>query len=819
MFQKEIWDEVWKKQEHSDWGSSPQMIYETLIKEIGNIKGKKILEAGSGTGRISMRLGMEGADVSLLDFSELAIEQSKVRFGKHGVEAEFIVGDIMNMENIQTGKYDVVWNAGVLEHFDYNQQMKSLKEMKRILKPGGLLITLNPNARSMMYRIGKWYMEKTNQWSYGQELPIYTLEPLAKALDINLIEEYSIGLEQTLDFFSYIPESATVKHAFECWFENMSLREKNEMEGYLLVSVFQDKVEKRLKDEKHYVEIREQKEKDTYIILSSVRFREDLWQRAQQVAVQLQSMGKKVIFVNNNSLTAKTGWNIAENGIQSSTLYKYILQSKIDTGITVVNRIDNVEDVYGNKQNVRKDFISYVVNFFKEGKTRIICYLPEYADVIQGLNQEIDVYYDCVDEMTGFYRNRKVVLDEKMLLKKSKGVFVTSKTLFVRKTKLNEQCILVPNAVNIEEYKGEKEKPQELQNMKGPIVGYVGAIANWFDQELIMEVARLNPDMNFVLVGTVYTDVEKMREVSNIHFLGRKEYDEVPNYMKNFDVGIIPFKMEDLIVNTNPIKYFEHLASGIETVTTPLPELIGESYVHLAENPEMFSDKIKNVIRNRKEVEMEDKLKGNTWRDRVIEMVRFMESENPKPIDRREKLKEILGTYSDSGIGIPMIQVLKAEILEEIGERDLAKKTLCNLENKLNQVCLMTRVNLYYTWGEKEKLIQVLTKEEKYRDDVLYWEVKGEKYLEVYLLRKLGLFNEAIARAGELELSDREIYEEIGTIFYDISDYPQATKYYSKAIRADYTLRTREASEKFANIAKGMGKEKVAVQLVRRFNK
>ncbi|NGY89252.1 glycosyltransferase family 1 protein [Bacillus megaterium] len=124
----------------------------------------------------------------------------------------------------------------------------------------------------------------------------------------------------------------------------------------------------------------------------------------------------------------------------------------------------------------------------------------------------------------------------------AKGVIVTSKTLYVHKSKKNLNCILVPNAVNPEVFMESYDKPQDIISIKKPIVGYMGAIANWFDQDLTVEVANQNKDKAFLLVGTVYTNVDKLKAVDNIYLLGTKEYNQVPAYVNHFNVGIIPLK-------------------------------------------------------------------------------------------------------------------------------------------------------------------------------------------------------------------------------------------------------------------------------------
>ena len=160
-----------------------------------------ILEAGSGTGRISALLAKASHDVTLLDTSREALAISRRVFHLSGQSFKAIQGSMFRIP-VPDETYDLVWNAGVLEHFYFDEQVEALREVTRVLKPHGLLVTLNPSARGWIYRLGKFIAEKRGSWAYGQEFPVKTLYPHCELLGLVLSHEEDVLPEYQ---FSFIP--------------------------------------------------------------------------------------------------------------------------------------------------------------------------------------------------------------------------------------------------------------------------------------------------------------------------------------------------------------------------------------------------------------------------------------------------------------------------------------------------------------------------------------------------------------------------------------------------------------------------------------
>jgi len=107
--------------------------------------------------------------------------------------------------------------------------------------------------------------------------------------------------------------------------------------------------------------------------------------------------------------------------------------------------------------------------------------------------------------------------------------------------------------------------------------------------DLLADVARQRPQWHIVLVGDSTVDLTAYRSLPNMHFLGRKPYADLPAYCRHFDVGLIPFKINELTKAVNPIKLREYLAAGLPVVSTPLPEAaLLRELVHVADTPRVF---------------------------------------------------------------------------------------------------------------------------------------------------------------------------------------------------------------------------------------
>ncbi|MEM4505318.1 MAG: class I SAM-dependent methyltransferase [Candidatus Bathyarchaeia archaeon] len=202
----EIWENIWKHEKISEWNRLCQIIFEVLQRELKSFEGKRIIEAGCGSGRVSLRLAQHGADVYLLDICKEAVKYAKNISQKKKLNANvnIIRASIFNIP-FRDDCFDIVWNAGVLEHFLSYEQLYALKEMKRTCKNGGSIIIMVPYSKAVFYRVGKFYQERRRRWKWGYERPFKTLRQLYNKAAIHLKREFNVGFEEQLAFIFCIP--------------------------------------------------------------------------------------------------------------------------------------------------------------------------------------------------------------------------------------------------------------------------------------------------------------------------------------------------------------------------------------------------------------------------------------------------------------------------------------------------------------------------------------------------------------------------------------------------------------------------------------
>lgn len=140
--------------------------------------------------------------------------------------------------------------------------------------------------------------------------------------------------------------------------------------------------------------------------------------------------------------------------------------------------------------------------------------------------------------------------------------------------------------------------PADLRDLPRPIIGYFGGIdEHKFNLPLITRVAEMLADLTFVFVGSASIDTGPLARLPNVHLLGQRDYEVIPNYGAAYDVCILPFNQNRWIAAMNPIKLKEYLALGKPVVATPFGELAAYAgVVHVAEGPEAFARAVRTAL-------------------------------------------------------------------------------------------------------------------------------------------------------------------------------------------------------------------------------
>lgn len=209
---KEVWDKVWSDPglvkedililENERNTIRWQRIKKVLKLHLKSIRGRTVLEIGSGIGTYAALLASEGAQVSLLDYSDKALERAQEFFRVNKLKAVFIKDDALNISNKKIKKYDISISVGLTEHFKGRKRFEISKVHVDVLKKGGIGIIIVPNKYNPPYRIFKFASELLGTWKYGEEYP-YSRSELSHMCDqmgVKCIGLFGDDLYQSIKF-------------------------------------------------------------------------------------------------------------------------------------------------------------------------------------------------------------------------------------------------------------------------------------------------------------------------------------------------------------------------------------------------------------------------------------------------------------------------------------------------------------------------------------------------------------------------------------------------------------------------------------------
>ena len=350
------------------------------------------------------------------------------------------------------------------------------------------------------------------------------------------------------------------------------------------------------------------------------------FQRPQQILSQFAHQGYRVFYVTTTFIEKRTP------GFEKKDLEDLIQIKKIKENIYTLSLVSNSSlNLYRDSIEREEDlrFLKWSIDILREKADieNLLVYvnLPFWYPLAESLSKESNtkVVYDCMDYHKGFSTNTfKMVEQEEGLSKIANLVMVSSKKLYHLQKQFNDRVIQVGNGTDFNHFN--QLKPNNLlAKIPRPIIGYYGAISDWFDMDLIKQAALSKPDWSFVLIGSTYgASLNGIQGISNIYLLGEKPYEELPGYLYWFDVCCIPFKLNELTEATNPVKLYEYLSAGKPVVATRLPELEAYNhYLYLANGVRDFVSKVEMALEENDQERRNQRIefaRENSWDQRFM---------------------------------------------------------------------------------------------------------------------------------------------------------------------------------------------------------
>lgn len=222
----------------------------------------------------------------------------------------------------------------------------------------------------------------------------------------------------------------------------------------------------------------------------------------------------------------------------------------------------------------------------ERGCTKLVFYIwrPEFANALGLAPHDLSIYH--VDDDYSFSSTEvQVSFAEQRLLESVDQVFIHSPALIEKRGSFNPNTKFIPNGVDYRMYSTPAPEPEDLAAIPHPRVGYVGYLKRMLDLPLLLELSARHSHWSFVLVGPprphpdVFHSIQQLSRRPNVHFLGPKPVERLPNYPQHFDVCIMPYKLDDYTKYIYPLKMHEYLASGRPVVSTPIRSVQAFSHV------------------------------------------------------------------------------------------------------------------------------------------------------------------------------------------------------------------------------------------------
>ncbi|WP_283676305.1 glycosyltransferase [Clostridium perfringens] len=271
-------------------------------------------------------------------------------------------------------------------------------------------------------------------------------------------------------------------------------------------------------------------------------------------------------------------------------------------------------DVYLDEQYIKE---KYIDNGFKI----IYEYIDELSDEISG--HLPDFVYD---------RHKNIIEDKSNIAVGSADKLIEE----IEEIRGKENVAMITNGVQYDhwQYRSDEvpEKLKDIVSKGNPIIGYFGALAKWFDYELLKKVAKERPNYEIVLIGFLYDNSfkdSKIDELENVHYLGIVDYKELNQYSQYFTISTIPFLLNDITESTSPVKLFEYMAMGHPIVTTDMRECRKYKSVLIGKSHEDFIEKLDFALTLDKKDKYYNYLKeealANTWREKAAILDRLIE--------------------------------------------------------------------------------------------------------------------------------------------------------------------------------------------------
>lgn len=267
-----------------------------------------------------------------------------------------------------------------------------------------------------------------------------------------------------------------------------------------------------------------------------------------------------------------------------------------DNLFVLVPHVSHADREAKNVVDIQREMLDEMIRSEEINNFVLWFYTPMAMDFAGHLQPAITIF-DCMDELSAFkFAPPELIENERLLLEKADLVFTGGQSLYEAKKEKHERAFPFPSSIDAAHFKQArdvKEEPEDQKSIARPRLGYYGVIDERIDLELLDKAAEMRPEWQFIMIGPVVKISEDdLPRRENIHYLGGKNYQELPAYLAGWDVALMPFALNESTKYISPTKTPEYLAAGKPVVSTPIRDVVrpyGElGLVHIAQTAEEF---------------------------------------------------------------------------------------------------------------------------------------------------------------------------------------------------------------------------------------
>ncbi len=378
------------------------------------------------------------------------------------------------------------------------------------------------------------------------------------------------------------------------------------------------------------------------VIISTADWDHPLWTNNQHTAVRMAERGFRVLYVESLGLRRPTLEPRDLKRIFQRCMKSMRGLRRVNPRLFVYSPL--VLPFYGSRTaRALNDFLlTYCLNrllkILSFSKVIIWSYNPFVFGLRDAVHASLLIYH-CVDDLSSVpgMPSRQVREAEGSMLERGDVVFATSRVLFERLRTLQPgKTYYLPNVADFDHFSAARAPgaiPPELARIPRPRLGFVGAISSYkLDLDLVAAVAEQRPHWHWIFVGPPGTAEPESGTAAlkrpNVHFLGHRPYQALPDYLRGIDVAVLPCKINPYTRSMFPLKFFEYLAAGKPVVASSLPALrdYGGSYVK-ADSVEEFCQAVEMILCGHRPDEQfcSELAKRHTWDSRLDQMLEIID--------------------------------------------------------------------------------------------------------------------------------------------------------------------------------------------------